>query len=103
MAKGYWFAQVDITDADAYRRYQAANAEPFKKYGARFIVRGGTAEVVEGAFRSRQVILEFPTYEAALECYRSELYQAAKAARAGAASGDIVVLAGYDGVQPGDS
>jgi len=41
MSKGYWIARVDITDLEKYQTYIAANAEPLKKYGARFLVRGG--------------------------------------------------------------
>ena len=67
MAKGYWIGRVDVSDSDGYKAYVAANAEAFRKYGARFIVRGGTFETVEGESRSRHVVLEFPSYAAALE------------------------------------
>jgi uncharacterized protein (DUF1330 family) len=100
MPKGYWIVHVDIRDAAAYARYQAANAIAFRKYGARFLARGGEHEVVEGTSRTRHVILEFPSYQAALDCYRSPEYQAAKALRQGAGEGDFVVIAGYEGPQP---
>jgi len=35
MVKGYWVALVDIDDPEAYKAYAAANAVPFRKYGAR--------------------------------------------------------------------
>ena len=41
--------------------------------------------------------MEFPSYDAALACYRSPEYQAAKALRKGSAEADIVALEGYDG------
>ena len=81
--KGYWIAHVDITDPEGYKAYMAADAAPFGKFGARFLVRGGRQEVVEGKLRSRTVVLEFPSYEAALGCYRSPEYQAAAKLRAG--------------------
>ena len=62
-------------------------------------MRGGTREVVEGKVRSRTVVLEFPSYEAALACYRSPDYQAAKQLRDGKAEVDLVVVEGYDGPQ----
>ena len=52
MAKGYWIVRVDIRDMDEYKRYVAANAAPFKRFGARFLVRGGTFETSEGTSRA---------------------------------------------------
>ena len=60
-------------------------------------MRGGRSEITEGKPRSRAVVLEFPSYEAALGCYRSPEYQAAKALRQGKADADLVVIEGYDG------
>ena len=62
MAKGYWIAAVDVSDPEAYKAYIAANAIAFRKYGARFLVRGGAAEVMEGQSRSRRVVIEFADY-----------------------------------------
>ena len=81
--KGYWIGHVDVTDADGYKPYTVANAIPFGKFGARFVVRGGRHEVVEGKQRSRNVVMEFPSYQAAIACYHSPDYQAAKAMRMG--------------------
>jgi uncharacterized protein (DUF1330 family) len=100
MPKGYWVVSVDVSDMEGYKAYQAANAEAFRKYGARFIVRGGKAEPVEGKLRSRVAVLEFPSYEAALACYRSPEYAKALALRKGISTADITVVEGYDGPQP---
>jgi uncharacterized protein (DUF1330 family) len=95
--KGYWIAHVDVTDPEGYKAYQAENAKAFGKFGARFLVRGGRCEVTEGRQRSRNVVMEFPSYDAALACYRSPEYQAAKALRLGKGEIDLVVIEGYDG------
>jgi uncharacterized protein (DUF1330 family) len=95
--KGYWIAHLDVTDPEGYKAYIAANATAFSKYAARFLVRGGRQEVTEGRQRSRAVVLEFPSYDAALACYRSPEYQAAKALRLGRAEVDLVVIEGYGG------
>jgi len=100
MAKGYWIVRVDITDQEQYKLYMAANAAPFKKYGARFLVRSGLFENPEGASRSRNVVLEFPTYEIALECWKSPEYQAAIKLRQPVSTFDLVIIEGYDGPQP---
>jgi uncharacterized protein (DUF1330 family) len=95
--KGYWIGHVDITDPEGYKAYMAANAAPFGQFGGRFLVRGGTREVVEGKVRSRTVVLEFPSYDAALGCYRSPDYQAAKRLRDRKGELDLIVVEGYDG------
>ena len=99
-AKGYWIARVDVVDAEAYREYTVANAEAFRKYGARFVVRGGQFQTVEGGSRGRNVVIEFPTYQAALDCWNSAEYAKARAVREGAGIGDIIVVEGYEGPQP---
>ncbi len=100
MPKGYWIAHVDVADAEAYKLYIAANAAAFAKYGARFIIRGGAFECVEGKARARHVVLEFPSLEAAQACYASPEYAAALALRRGASEGDTVIIGGYEGAQP---
>ena len=103
MPKGYWIGRVDVTNPDGYKEYVAANAVPFRKYGARLLVRGGKFECMEGESRSRTVVIEFEDYETALACYRSPEYQHAMALRKGHAVADILVIEGYDGPQPTDS
>ncbi|MBV7378248.1 DUF1330 domain-containing protein [Maritimibacter dapengensis] len=97
MAKGYWIARVDVDDLNRYMDYVKANAVPFAEYGARFLVRGGAFENPEGTSRSRNVVIEFPSYEAARDCYHSESYQSAKAIRDPISQGDLVIVEGYDG------
>lgn len=102
MAKGYWVAFADVTDPEGYKAYVAANAAAFRKYGARFLIRGGASETPEGQARSRVVVIEFPSHADALACYRSPEYAAALALRQGRAIIDLVIVEGYDGVQPLD-
>jgi uncharacterized protein (DUF1330 family) len=102
MARGYWIGHVEVNDPEAYKAYVVANAEPFRKYGARFVVRGGRFESMEGQSRARTVVLEFKDYDTALACYRSPEYQKALALRQTCADADIVIIEGYDGPQPGE-
>src|SRR5260221_14557611 len=74
----------------------AADMAAFGKYGGRFLVRGGQREVVEGKVRGRIVVLEFPSYRAALDCYRSPEYEAAAALRKGKAEFDLFIIEGCD-------
>ena len=101
MAKGYWVGRVDVHNAEAYKNYVAANGAAFAKFGGRFLVRGGRFEAVLGTSRQRNVVIEFPTYEAALTCWHSPEYQAARAQQEGGADIDLIVIEGYEGPQPG--
>ena len=100
MPKAYWIARVDVTNPEGYQGYVAANGAAFKKYGAKFLVRGGTFESPEGTPRARNVVLEFADYATAVACYNSPEYAAAKAHRIGAAEADLLIIEGYDGPQP---
>ena len=100
MAKGYWIGRVEVSDLEQYKLYVAANAQPFQQYGARFLVRGGQFENPEGESRSRNVVLEFPSYQAALDCWHSPQYQAAIKLREAVATIDLVIIEGYDSPQP---
>jgi uncharacterized protein (DUF1330 family) len=100
MTKGYWIGRVDVQNPEAYKEYLVANGPVFAKYGARFLVRGGEFKPVEGEARARNVVIEFPSYQTALQCWDSPEYKAAKAKRDGHAIADILVIEGYDGAQP---
>lgn len=103
MAKGYWIGRVDVHNAETYKNYVAANGVAFAKFGGRFLVRGGPFEAVLGTSRQRNVVIEFPSYEAAMACWHSPEYQAARAKQEGGAELDLLVVEGYDGPQPGAS
>ena len=71
MAKAYWIARVDVQNDEGYKPYAAANPAIFKKFGGRFVVRGGKFNAPEGTSRSRNVVIEFPDYDTAMACYNS--------------------------------
>jgi len=100
MPKGYWIGRVDVTNEDGYKAYVAGNAPIFKKFGARFLVRGGKFECKDGVARSRNVVIEFPDYATALACYNSPEYQEITKLRQASTVADIIVIEGYDGPQP---
>jgi uncharacterized protein (DUF1330 family) len=100
MSKGYWIVRADIADQEKYKAYVAANAEPLRKHGARFLVRGGRSENFEGSSRARNAVVEFPSYQAAIDCWKSPEYQRAIKLREDVATIDLIVIEGYDGPQP---
>ena len=100
MAKGYWVVFADVSDPEGYKSYIAANGKALAKYGARFLARGSKAEPKEGQPRSRVIVLEFPSYADALECYRSPDYSEAMKLRQGKSVWDMAITEGYEGAQP---
>lgn len=100
MAKGYWIAHVEVHNDEGYKPYALANPAIFRKFGGKFVVRGGKFESPEGSARSRNVVIEFPDYASALACYNSPEYQANMKIRLAHASGEVIIVEGYDGAQP---
>ena len=96
MSKGYWIGHVTVDDPAAYEDYRRANAAAFEKYGARFLVRGGPQQIVEGDLRPRAVVIEFPSLNAARACYHSPEYQAALALRQPCSIADIAIVEGWE-------
>ncbi|QLF69150.1 DUF1330 domain-containing protein [Peteryoungia desertarenae] len=94
MGKGYWIARVDIRDAERYKDYVAAAKPAFERFEAKFLARGGTYTGLEGMARARNVVIEFPSYQAAIDCYNSPEYQIAAKIRQEVADAELVVVEG---------
>jgi uncharacterized protein (DUF1330 family) len=94
MARGYWITRVDVYDGEQFEKYKAANIDLFLRYGAHFLIRGGAQTLVEGSARGRNVVIEFPSYQTALECWRSPEYAKSAALRRPFSSADIVIVEG---------
>lgn len=71
-----WIAHIDVTDEDRYGAYVAKATHVIADHGGEFIARGGRYEQVEGRDHPRNVVVRFPTFEAASACYHSDEYQA---------------------------
>ena len=97
MAKGYWIVRVDVQNEEGYKAYAAASPAICRKFGGRYLVRNGRFTDVEGQSRSRNVVVEFPDYEAALACYRSAEYQQNLKIRQSHSIGDLIVIEGFAG------
>jgi uncharacterized protein (DUF1330 family) len=94
MTKGYWIVRVSVRDETRYPDYLAAARPAFEKFGAKFLVRGGPFEAMEGHARERNVVVEFRDRAAALACYQSAEYQAARALRQKYADSDFAIVEG---------
>jgi uncharacterized protein (DUF1330 family) len=100
MVKGYWIARLTVNDQAAYDEYRTRNAVAFAEFGGKFLVRGGAFHAVAGDAREHNVVLEFPSHEAAIACYRSAEYQDALRFLKEGCEVDLVIIGGYDGPQP---
>jgi uncharacterized protein (DUF1330 family) len=94
LPKAYWIVRVSVRDEGRYPEYLAAAAPAFQKFGARFIVRGGAFETMEGIARERNVVVEFKDRSTAFACYRSPEYQSARAIRQRYADADFIIVDG---------
>jgi uncharacterized protein (DUF1330 family) len=91
----YVIVETDITDPERYEQYKAATPAAIAAAGGRFLVRGGEHVVLEGDWQpTRLVVVEFEDLATAKRWYESELYQAAKELRQGAAHMRMVAVQG---------
>ncbi len=91
----YIYANVEITDPEAYAAYRAEVPALLAAHGGRFLVRGGAVTVLEGpGVPQRQVILEFPDMARLQAFYHSPAYQRLVAIRQGASTGTLFAIEG---------
>ena len=96
MPKVYWIGRVDVRDAEAYKEYVAIGRPAYERNGAKFLARGGKIEVLEGQARARNVVVDFPSMEAALACYNSPEYTEARKIRQSISDGEFIVVEGIE-------
>ena len=98
MPKGYWVVTANISDPDGFTPYRETAGAIIANHGGHAIIRGDVTEHVEGQSHGRSFIVEFPSYQAAKDCYASSEYQAAIELRKDAARFDLVIAEGLDSV-----
>jgi uncharacterized protein (DUF1330 family) len=74
---GYWIARVTVTDPDIFKNYVEISTGVVSSYGGKYLTRGGKYKQMEGKEYERNVIVEFPSFEAAEDCYNSKEYSVA--------------------------
>ncbi|MGP6087292.1 DUF1330 domain-containing protein [Antarctobacter jejuensis] len=96
MPKGYIIGHITVKDPVAYKEYVEKDTPILLASGGRFLVRGGTSEVVEGQAEERHVLFEYESYEAALASYHDPAYQEVAEIRRASADSTIMVVEGND-------
>jgi len=94
---GYMIVRVEVTDWEQYQKYMEVTPEIVAQYGGRFIVRGGRTAALEGPEEStRVVVVEFPSFDQAVEFYNSPEYTEARMLREGAANAQFLAVEGVE-------
>ena len=76
--KAYWVCIYEkIINKEKLTEYALKAKPAVEKFSGKFIVRGGKNRTNEGINSPRTVVVEFPNYNSALECYDSNDYQEA--------------------------
>ena len=76
--KAYWVCIYEKINNTVKLKEYAIKARPaVEKFYGKFLVRGGKNRINDGIESSRTVVVEFPDYNAAIDCYDSPEYQEA--------------------------
>jgi uncharacterized protein (DUF1330 family) len=95
MSKGYILsAYREINDPEKLAAYGALAGPAVEAAGGRFLARGGSVTAHEHGLEQRTVVIEFDSYEAALQLYASEKYKEALAVLGDAVIRDFRVVEG---------
>src|SRR5258707_13090528 len=89
----YWVARSKINDPVEYKKYTDRVPAIIARYGGKVLARGGRFEIMEGPDKfHRFVVIEFPSFEQGVACFRSDEYnEAAASRRSGAGEGDTIM------------
>ena len=94
----YWLARAKVNDPVEYQRYTDLVPDILDKFGGKVLARGGRHKHLDnGGFYHRHIVVEFPTFEDAVACYRSPEYQEARKFRLnGVGLNELVIVEGGD-------
>jgi uncharacterized protein (DUF1330 family) len=91
----YVIGEIEVTDPATYEDYRKQVPAVVKKYGGKFVVRGGKVETLEGGWSPKRIVaLEFPSLEQAQKWYRSPEYAPLIELRQRASRGKLILVEG---------
>ena len=86
----FWLARAKINDPVEYKKYTDQVPAIIAKYGGKVLARGGRFEIMEGPAKfGRFVVIEFPTFEDGVACFRSPEYDDAAKHRRENGAGEV--------------
>ena len=92
---GYAIFNINITNPESYKEYIEKVVKVTEKFGGKYIVRGGATTKIEGTFpHPRTVVIQFPSYQKALDWYNSEEYKPIRKIRFKNAKSIAIIIEG---------
>ena len=96
MKKAYWVCLFEeINNTEKLKEYAIKAKPAIEKFTGKFLARGGKSRTNEGIESPRVVVVEFPNYETAKECYDSKEYQEAHSILEGHVARHHQIVEGY--------
>lgn len=96
MKPAYIVGQITVTNPTAYATYAAQVPGTLAQHGGNYLVRGGEVTQLEGVSHGqRNVVIQFPSREAAHGWYHGAAYQAIIGIRQANSQGDLLLVDGY--------
>ena len=91
----YLIAEVEVTDPAVFEQYRAGVSVTIAAYGGKYLVRGGTLDVLEGTWQPKRVIiLQFDSMARLKEWYGSKEYAPLLALRKKCATTNALAIEG---------
>ena len=87
-----WIAHVTVINEEAYAKYAEIASRAIKEGGGEILARGGRYVQLEGKDRARNVVVRYPSVEAAEAVYHSATYQEALTHAVGASEREVVIV-----------
>ena len=91
----YIIVEIDIVDPIGYEEYKKLASATVEKYGGKYIVRGGTAETLEGDWKPKRiVVLQFDSMQRAKEWLNCQEYREPRKMRHRTAKTKMILVEG---------
>lgn len=92
----YMIVDAKVTDDELFSQYVEKFDEVLKKFGGRFLVRGGRVTALSGNWDPERVVLiEFKTLEQLMHCFASPEYLDIAPLREQSTISRAIVVEGY--------
>jgi uncharacterized protein (DUF1330 family) len=91
----YVIVEIEVVDPVGYEEYKKLASASMLRFGGKYIVRGGTTEVLEGGWKpKRLVVLEFESMQRARDWLNCEDYSEPRKMRHRTARTNMILVEG---------